>query len=74
MNPNQKFLSFNTSWGEAFHTGNKRPTETMSHDLNFKCQYTIVAVEGPFGGDLSILTDDDKINIDVALTELAESL
>jgi hypothetical protein len=74
MNPNQKYLSFNTSWGEAFHTGQKRPTETMSHDLQFNCQYNIVAVEGPYGGDLNKLTDDDKINIDIALRELAESL
>jgi len=74
MNPNQKFLSFNTSWGEAFHTGQKRPTETMSHDLQFNCEYNIVAVEGPYGGDLNKLTDDDRINIDIALKELTESL
>jgi hypothetical protein len=46
----------------------------MSHDLKFNCEYNIVAVEGPFGGDLNKLTDDDKINIDIALRELAESL
>lgn len=74
MNPKKKFLSYNVSWGPAFHTGQKRPTETMSHDLKYNCDYRIVPVEGPYGGDLNKLTDDDVINIQVALNELAESL
>ena len=74
MNPDKKFLSFNVSWGEAFHTGKKTPTETMSHNLNFSADYKIVAVEGPYKGDQSILTEMDITNINEALDNLVRSL
>jgi hypothetical protein len=76
MDPEKKFLSYNVSWGPAFHTEKKSPTETMSHGLKYNCDYMILAIEGPYLeiGNLNNLTDDDKINIQVSLNELAQSL
>ena len=69
MNPKKKFLSYNVSWGEAFHTGKKTPTETMSSSLNLKCDYRIVPIS-----DIHTLTEDDIRNIKNSLEALAHSL
>ena len=69
MNPTMKFLSYNVSWGEAFHTGAKRPTETMSNSLNYKCEYNIVPIS-----DINTLTADDIANINQSLDKLVSSL
>jgi len=69
MNSTKKFLSYNVSWGEAFHTGEKRPTETMSNGLNLKCDYRIVPIS-----DIHKLTETDITNIKNSLTALAHSL
>ena len=69
MNPKKKFLSYNVSWGEAFHTGKKTPTETMSNSLNLKCDYRIVPIS-----DIHNLTEDDIRNIKNSLEALAHSL
>jgi hypothetical protein len=44
MNPAKKFLSFNSSWGNAFHSGIPGTTETMSWDLKFDADYKIVMI------------------------------
>jgi hypothetical protein len=69
MNSTKKFLSYNVSWGEAFHTGAKKPTETMSNNMNLKCDYKIVPIS-----DIHNLTDADATNIKNSLNELANSL
>jgi len=69
MNPKKKFLSYNVSWGEAFHTGKKTPTETMSNSLNLKCDYRIVPIS-----NIHDLTEDDIRNIKNSLEALAHSL
>ena len=69
MDPELKFLSFNVSWGEAFHTGQQRPTETMSNGLDIKCQFDIVAIS-----DINNLTDEDVNRIETSLENLVNTL
>lgn len=69
MNPKQKFLSFNVSWGIG-----KETTETMSYSLKKNCEYKIVPVDGPAKGDLDNLTSDDIANINTALDTLVRSI
>jgi hypothetical protein len=68
MNPNKKFLSFNVSWGIG-----KAPTETMSHNLNLKCEYTIVPVTG-VGGSAHTLSDQDVLDVSSALDNVVRGL
>ena len=68
MNPDKKFLSFNVSWGIG-----KAPTETMSHNLNLNCKYTIVPVTG-VGGSAHTLSDQDVLDISSALDNAVSGL
>lgn len=69
MNSKKKFISYNVSWGPAFHTGQLKPTETMSNGLNLTCDYRIVPVS-----EIHNLTDDDKRNISNSLEALAQGV
>ena len=69
MNPKKRFLSYNVSWGEAFQTGQTKPTETMSNGLDLKCDYKIVPIS-----DIHNLAELDRTNIRNSLLALAQSL
>jgi hypothetical protein len=78
MNPSKKFLSFNSSWGNAFHSNLPGTTESMSYDIDYKCKYKIVMIgwsdDGKNKLDENFLNERDKTIIVNELTELAESL
>ena len=78
MNKQKKFLSFNSSWGNAFHAGIPGTTETMSWDLKFEADYKIVMIgwsdDGKTKLDHNVLNDRDKKIVTDALDELAASL
>lgn len=78
MNPVKKFLSFNSSWGNAFHANLPGTTETMSWDLKFNANYKIVMIgwseDGKTKLDHTVLNDRDKQIVINSLTELAESV
>jgi hypothetical protein len=78
MNPDKKFLSFNSSWGNAFHSDLPGTTESMSYNIDYKCQYKIVMVgwsdDKKQKLDENVLNERDKKLIVDSLKELAGSL
>ena len=78
MNADKKFLSFNSSWGNAFHSNLPGTTESMSYNIDYKCQYKIVMVgwsdDGKERLDPDTLNERDKEIIVNELIGLAESL
>lgn len=78
MNENKKFLSFNSSWGNAFHSGIPGTTETMSWDLKFNAEYNIVMIgwsdDGKTKLDHTILNERDQKIVTNALDKLAAGL
>lgn len=78
MDKRKKFLSFNSSWGNAFHSGIPGTTETMSYGLTFDAEYRIVMIgwsdDGKTKLDHNVLNDRDKKIVTGALDDLAASL
>lgn len=68
MDSTKQFLSFNVSWGIG-----ESPTETMSHNLNIACRYTIVPVAG-VGGSAHTLSDQGMLDISSALENAVGNL
>lgn len=78
MDITKKFLSFNSSWGNAFHSDLPGTTETMSYGLKFDAEYKIVMIgwseDGKTKLDHTTLNDRDKQIVTNSLDELAASL
>ena len=78
MDSSKKFLSFNSSWGNAFHSDLPGTTETMSWGLKFNADYKIVMIgwsdDGKTKLDHTVLNERDKQVVIDSLDQLVASI